>query len=94
MPTVVPSPEWGIENAQELQAALAPYLDADAEVVIAVPEARRVHTASLQVLLAFVRDRAAAARATRIEPCAASLRDAAHLLGLGTALGLASPPPP
>jgi len=93
MPIVAPSPEWGIEAAEELKVSLAPHLDAADEVVLAVPEARRVHTASLQVLLAFVRARAGAGRVTRIEPCAASLREAAVLLGLGSALGLTPPPP-
>jgi len=88
MPTVAPSPEWGIEAAEDLKAALAVHFDAAEEVTVAIPEARRVHTASLQLLLAFVRDRAAAGRATRIDPCADSLRDAATLLGLAGALGL------
>ena len=93
MPTVELSPEWGIEAAADLQSALAPHLEAADEVVLAVPEARRVHSASLQLLLAFVRDRNTAGRATRIAPCADPLRDAAHLLGLGPALGLPAPTP-
>ncbi|MBS3957782.1 MAG: STAS domain-containing protein [Xanthomonadaceae bacterium] len=93
MPTVATRSEWGIEAAEELKAALAPHLEAEAEVVVAVPEAVRVHTASLQVLLAFVRDRSRAGRPTRIDPCADALREAAALLGLDAALGLTSPPP-
>jgi len=92
MPTVVPSPEWGIEAAEELKATLASHLDAADEVVLAVSEARRVHTASLQVLLAFVRDRAGVGRVTRIDPCAPPLREAAVSLGVASELGLTPTP--
>ncbi|MCE2944335.1 MAG: lipid asymmetry maintenance protein MlaB [Lysobacteraceae bacterium] len=92
MPTVEPSAEWGIEAAEGLKALLAPHLEASDEVVVAIPEVRRIHTASLQLLVAFVRDRAAAGRATRIAPCADALRDAATVLGLVGTLGLSSNP--
>jgi hypothetical protein len=88
MPTLVLSPEWGIESSEDLKAALAPHLDAADEVVLAAPEAGRVHSASLQLLQAFVRRRRAAGRITRIEPCAAALREAAATLGLTRELGL------
>ena len=93
MPTVTTRPEWGIEASIDLHAALAAALDAADEVVVAVPEAGRVHAASLQVLAAFVRSRRGAGRVTRIEPCAAALREAAALLGLSAELGLPLPPP-
>lgn len=89
MPTVALSPEWGIESSEGLKATLAPHLEVDDEVVLAAPDAGRVHTASLQLLLAFVRTRHAAGRATRIAPCADALRDAARSLGLARELGLA-----
>ncbi len=92
MPTVEPSAEWGIEAAEDLKALLAPHLEASDEVVVAVPDARRVHTATLQLLVAFVRDRAATGRATRIAPCADALRDAATVLGLAGTLGLSPTP--
>lgn len=88
MPTVALSPEWGIEASDALKAALAPHLDATDEVILAAPAAGRVHSASLQLLAAFVLTRRAAGRTTRIEPCADALRDAAAALGLTRPLGL------
>ena len=88
MPTVELSPEWGIEASECLKATLAAHLDATDEVVIAAAEAGRVHSASIQLLAAFVRTRRQAGRATRIAPCAAAVRDAAVSLGLAGDLGL------
>ena len=88
MPTVTLSPEWGIEASETLKAALAPHLDDVGEVVLAAAEAGRVHSASLQLLAAFVRTRRQAGRATRIAPCADAVRDAAVSLGLAAELGL------
>lgn len=89
MPNVELSSEWGIEAAADLKARLADHLDAADEVVLAAASAGRVHSASLQVLAAFVRTRRAAGRSTRIEPCADAVRDAAAMLGLAAELGLA-----
>jgi hypothetical protein len=89
MPTVELSPEWGIEASEGLKATLAAHLDATDEVVLAAPDAGRVHSAPIQLLTAFVRTRAQAGRATRIVPCAPALRDAAVSLGLASELGLA-----
>jgi hypothetical protein len=89
MPTVALSPEWGIEASEGLKAALAAYLDTTDEVVLAAGEAGRVHSASIQVLAAFVLTRRQAGRTTRIAPCAAAVRDAAVSLGLAAELGLA-----
>ena len=89
MPTVALSPEWGIEASEGLKAALAAHLDTADEVVLAAGEAGRVHSASIQVLVAFVRTRRQSGRTTRIAPCAAAVRDAAVSLGLASELGLA-----
>jgi anti-anti-sigma regulatory factor len=89
MPTVALSPEWGIEASEGLKAALAVHLDTADEVVLAAGEAGRVHSASIQVLAAFVRTRRQSGRTTRIAPCAAAVRDAAVSLGLAAELGLA-----
>lgn len=89
MPTVALSPEWGIEASEGLKALLATHLDTADEVVLAAGEAGRVHSASLQVLTAFVRTRRQSGRTTRIAPCAAAVRDAAVSLGLAAELGLA-----
>ena len=89
MPTVALSPEWGIEASESLKATLSTHLDTADEVVLAAGEAGRVHSASIQVLAAFVRTRRQAGRTTRIAPCAAAVRDAAVSLGLAAELGLA-----
>lgn len=89
MPTVALSPEWGIEASEGLKATLATHLDTADEVVLAAGEAGRVHSASIQVLAAFVRTRRQSGRTTRIAPCAAAVRDAAVSLGLAAELGLA-----
>lgn len=93
MPTVELSPEMGIEASAELKVALSGHLDAKSEIVLAAPEARRVHTATLQVLTAFFRARTQAGHKTRIEPCADPLRDAAVTLGLADELGLSKNQP-
>ena len=88
MPIVTLSPEWGIEASADLQAALAPHVETADEVVLAAPEAGRVHSATLQLIAAFVRTRRDAGRATRIDPCADGVRAAATSLGLAAELGL------
>ena len=88
MPTVELSSEWGIEAAEGLKALIAPHLDAGDEVVLVAADAGRVHSATLQVLAAFIATRRAGGRATRIEPCADAVRAAAVSLGLASALGL------
>lgn len=89
MPTVALSPEWGIEASESLKATLATHLETADEVVLAAGEAGRVHSASVQVLAAFVRTRRQAGHTTRIAPCAPAVRDAAVSLGLAAELGLA-----
>lgn len=88
MPIVELSPEWGIEASADLQAALAPHLEAGDEVVLSAAGAGRIHSATLQLLASFVRTRREAGRATRIDPCADGLRAAAASLGLSAELGL------
>ena len=92
MPNVELNPEWGIEAAADLRALLAPHLEAAEEVVLAAPQAGRVHSASIQLIVAFCRSRRQAGRATRISPCADAVRDAAVSLGLASELGLTSSP--
>jgi len=93
MPTVELSPEMGIEASADLKTALAGHLGAAGELVLAAPEARRVHTATLQVLTSFFRARHKAGHKTRLDPCADSLRDAAVTLGLANELGLSKNQP-
>ncbi len=89
MSSVQLGPDLGIEYAPELKDLLAPLLAQPEPVVIAADPVGKVHTAGLQVLCAFIRDRRQAGLATRLEPCADSLKDAAGRLGLSAELGLA-----
>lgn len=87
--TAVPlGADLGIESAEELKARLADHLG-DAEAVqLDAGEVARIHTASLQLLCAFVRDRRRSGQDTRIHPVAPELHAAAQTLGLRDALGL------
>ncbi|MBS7457250.1 STAS domain-containing protein [Coralloluteibacterium stylophorae] len=80
--------DLGIEAAAELKARLSAHLASECGVVLAAENVERVHTASLQLLSAFVRDRRKAGLRTDFEACAPPLREAARLLGLDVHLGL------
>ena len=81
--------DLGIENVEALKQQLAPLLAAKRKVIIDATAVTRVHTASLQVLCAFARERRGAGQVTVLEPCAQTLLDAAQLLGVSAELGLA-----
>ncbi|MET0289551.1 MAG: STAS domain-containing protein [Pseudoxanthomonas sp.] len=91
MSTVSLGEDLGIEASAELKQKLAPYLDQAMPVVLDGSEVMRVHTASLQVLCAFVRSRHDAGHETELSACSDSLRNAARTLGLAQTLGLPSP---
>ena len=84
-------PDLGIEHVAELQATLLPHLEDDAPVQLAGDQVRRVHAAGLQLLHAFVRDRAAAGRSTVITLASPTLADAARALALAASLGVEIP---
>ncbi len=88
MSAVSIGPDLGIEAAADLKALLLPHIESKRSVVIDASAVERVHSASLQLLYAFVRDRSQAGHATRIERGTAPLQDAARLLGMSAALGL------
>ena len=79
--------DLGIEASGALKEALAAHLQAPS-VEVDASGVERVHTAGLQVLLAWWRDRAAAGLQTRWSGCSDVLRSAAATLGLVTAIGL------
>ncbi len=83
-------PDLGIEHVAELRAALAPHFDSAAPIALTGDRVERVHTAGLQLLHAFVRDRANAGRATTITLASPALIDAARVLALAGSLGLPS----
>jgi anti-anti-sigma regulatory factor len=88
MSTVAIGPDLGIEAAADLKAVLLPHFASKRSVVIDASAVERVHSSSLQVLFAFVRDRQQAGHQTQIERCAPPLQDAARLLGMSAAIGL------
>ncbi|MGY6519263.1 MAG: STAS domain-containing protein [Lysobacteraceae bacterium] len=87
MPTPI-GPDIGIEHAQALKDALSPQLASRRNVVIDASAVERVHTAGLQVLAAFVRERGRAGHGTRLDRPTDTLVEAARRLGLQHALGL------
>jgi anti-anti-sigma regulatory factor len=79
--------DLGIESACELQQRLSASLEAPSLSVDA-HEVTRVHTAALQLLGMFFRDRRAAGHRTQWRRPSASLCDAADLLGMTNLLEL------
>lgn len=90
MSAIVLEPDLGIEAAPRLHAQLAPALAAKKQVALDAAAVSRLHGASMQVLVAFVRARGAAGRKTRIDDPSPALRDAARAMGLASTLGLDS----
>jgi len=82
----------GIEQAAALHALLAPAVGQPAAVTLAAADIERLHTATLQVLAAFVRTRRDAGRSTAWQGPSLALRQAAARLGLESVLGLSPPP--
>lgn len=80
--------DLGIECLAELQAALQPHLDSDGPLVLSGDQVERVHAAGLQLLHAFVRDRAASGRQTTVAAASPTLADAARQLALAASLGV------
>lgn len=85
-------PDLGIEHVADLQAALLPHLESDAPLALSGDRVERVHAAGLQLLHAFVRDRARAGRTTTITLASPALVDAARVLALAASLGVAPEP--
>ncbi|GAB3312999.1 STAS domain-containing protein [Luteimonas notoginsengisoli] len=80
--------DLGIESVAELQAALQPHLDDEAPLALAGDRVERVHAAGLQLLHAFVRDRAARGHSTTVTEASPTLADAARQLALAASLGV------
>lgn len=80
--------DLGIEHSTALHATLAPLLATTEPVALVAHHVRRLHTASLQVLVAFVRDRASAGGQTTWRQPSPLLRESAIRSGLDAALGL------
>jgi ABC-type transporter Mla MlaB component len=80
--------DLGIECVAELQAALQLHMDDDGPLALAGDRVERVHTAGLQLLHAFVRDRAAHGRHTTVTQASPALVAAARQLALAVSLGV------
>ena len=92
MDTVHLGDDLGIEASTGLKERLAPYLDRADAVVLDATDVRRVHTAGMQVLCAFVLARQQAGQGTVFDNATDTFRDAARLLGVLRTLGLEATP--
>ena len=90
MSTVILGEDLGIETSADLKQKLAAVLTQDGELGRAAGEVRRIHTASVQLLCAFVQARRSAGLQTEFDGCNDTFRDAARLLGVTDALGLSA----
>ncbi len=80
--------DLGIECVAELQAALQPHLDDQMPLALAGDRVERVHAAGLQLLHAFIRDRAARGHQTTVTLASPTLAAAARQLALAVSLGV------
>ncbi|GAB3093822.1 STAS domain-containing protein [Lysobacter terrae] len=83
--------DLGIECVADLQAALQPHLGDEEPLALDGEYVQRVHAAGLQLLHAFVRDRAARGHQTTITLPSPTLAAAARQLGLAVSLGVDAP---
>lgn len=83
--------DLGIEQVTDLQATLQSHLD-DATLELSGAEVRRVHTAGVQLLHAFIRERAARGLSTTITLPSPTLVEAARQLALAVSLGVDKDP--
>lgn len=83
--------DLGIEHVAELQAALLPHLDDQEPLNLAGDRVERVHAAGLELLHAFVRDRACQGLSTIFTAASPPLLRAARQLALAVSLGLDRP---
>jgi anti-anti-sigma regulatory factor len=75
-------PECTLAEAEGLKLRLAKLLKSVKPVTIEVQAVRRIDTASMQLLAAFVRDRAASALPIRLRGDSPTFGEAVRLLGL------------
>jgi ABC-type transporter Mla MlaB component len=80
--------DLGIECVAQLQASLQAHLEDNEPIALAGDRVERVHAAGLQLLHAFVRDRAARGQQTTVTLASPTLAAAARQLGLAVSLGV------
>lgn len=86
--TLALAAECTISDAASLKARLAGLLDEPLPVTLDISTLQRIDSAALQVITAFVRERAGHGRLVEWQGSAPVLVTAAQLLGLTTLLGL------
>lgn len=92
MSTVALAPDLGIETSGDLKQQLSPYLSHSGALRVDASQISRVHTASIQVLCAFVEARRQAGHATTFHHSTDIFRDAVRLLGVLQELNLDATP--
>jgi ABC-type transporter Mla MlaB component len=86
--TLALTAECLVAGASTLEQSLASLLDEPQPITLDITALQRIDTAGLQVLTAFVRERASHGRTVEWRGTAPALTSAAHLLGLTSLLGL------
>jgi len=89
-PTITLGANCCVKDAVALKNSLCAVVEAPDSVVLDATAVERVETATMQLLCAFVRERAAHSRGVVWHGVPAALSDAARLLGLQSLLGLPS----
>lgn len=79
-----------VKDAVALKSSLCAVVETSDSVVLDAAAVERVDTATMQLLCAFVRERAAHGRGVVWHGVPSALSDAARLLGLQSLLGLSS----
>ena len=82
MSAIILESDLGIEAAIRLKTQLVPALTRRRQVVLNAAGVTRLHAAAMQILVAFVRERGAAARKTRIADPSPVMLAAAGALGV------------
>ena len=87
-PTIALSSNCTVKDAAELKQSLCHYVADSAPVSLEVGKVERVDTSTMQLLCAFVRDRAAQQLKVEWAGDTRVIRDAARLLGVESMLAL------
>jgi ABC-type transporter Mla MlaB component len=87
-PVIVLASNCNVKDSAELKQSLCHYVDDSAPVALDVGKVERIDTSTVQLLCAFVRDRAKQQRQVMWLGDSRIIRDAARLLGVETLLAL------
>lgn len=87
-PTIALASNCNVKDAAELKQSLCHYVDDSTPVALEVGKLERVDTSTMQLLCAFVRDRATQQRKVEWVGDTRVIRDAARLIGVESMLAL------